>query len=101
MHSYSGGRAKIACAAAMGVLLLSGCASAPVQEMSNARQAIRAAQDAGAATKAATSLTEAQGALNKAEGLLNKKFYRAARRSAEEAHTKALAALEQSRNQSK
>ena len=97
MRNCSPRCATFAGVVALGALLLTGCASAPVQEMSNARQAIRAAQDAGAANKAATTLTEAQGALNRAESLLNKRFYRAARRSAEEAHTKALAALELSR----
>jgi len=81
--------------------LMVGCASAPVQEMSNARQAIRAAQDAGAASKAPATLTDAQGALNRAETQLNKRFYRAARRSAEEAHSKALAALDQARGTQK
>jgi len=97
MRNNSLGRARLAGVVALGTLLLASCASAPVQEMSNARQAIRAAQDAGAANKAPATLTEAQGALNRAEGLLHKKFYRAARHSAEEAHTKALAALEQTR----
>jgi mannose/fructose/N-acetylgalactosamine-specific phosphotransferase system component IIC len=65
--------------------------------MSDARQAIRAAQDAGAATSAATPLAEAQTALNHAESMLNKRFFRAARQSAEEAHTKAVEALQQAR----
>ncbi|HYM33928.1 MAG TPA: DUF4398 domain-containing protein [Steroidobacteraceae bacterium] len=79
--------------------LLCGCASAPVQEMSNARQALRAAQDAGAATKATATFTEAQIALNRAEGQLNKHLYRSARRSAEEAHKKAVEALTVAREQ--
>ena len=88
-------RQAILSGAVTGVLL--GCASAPVQEMSDARQAIRAAQDAGAATKAPQTFTQAQGALSRAESLLNKRFYRSARHSAEEAHDKAVAALEQAR----
>jgi hypothetical protein len=88
-------------AAIIGVAVLSGCASPPVQEMSDARQAIRAAQDAGAAATASTTFTEAQGALTRAETQLHKRYYRAARRSAEEAHTKALSALEQARGTKK
>jgi hypothetical protein len=78
-------------------LWLAGCATAPVQEMSDARQAIRAAQEAGAAQNAPKPLAEAQMALNKAEDLLNRRFFRAARRNAEDAHSKAVLALEQSR----
>ena len=81
--------------------LLAGCASAPVQEMSDARQAIRAAQDAGAATSAPALFAEAQQALNRAEGLLDKRFFRAARRNAEQAHEKAVEALEQARTPKK
>jgi hypothetical protein len=83
--------------AALGSFALVACASAPVQEMSDARQAIRAAQDAGAANTAATPLAEAQMSLNRAESQLNKRFFRAARRSAEEAHSKAVEALQQAR----
>jgi hypothetical protein len=78
---------------------LAGCASAPVQEMSDARQAIRAAQEAGAERAAATQLSEAQIALNRAEGNLNKRFFRAARRNAEEAHRKAVEALNATRTE--
>ncbi|HTE40063.1 MAG TPA: DUF4398 domain-containing protein [Steroidobacteraceae bacterium] len=70
------------------------CASAPVQEMSDARQAIRAAQDAGASTKAPQPLAEAQSLLTRAENFLNKRFFRSARRNAEEAHAKAVEALQ-------
>jgi hypothetical protein len=73
---------------------LTSCASAPVQEMSDARQAIRAAQDAGATTKAPQPLSEAQSLLARAETFLNKRFFRAARRNAEEAHAKAVEALQ-------
>ena len=84
--------------AMLGGALLSACASAPAQEMSDARQAIRAAQDAGAANTAAKPFSEAQTALNRAESLINKRFFRAARRNAEEAHSKAVEALQQARN---
>jgi hypothetical protein len=81
--------------------LLSGCASAPVQEMSDARQAIRAAQEAGAEQTAAAPLSEAQIALNRAEANLNKRFFRAARRNAEEAHRKAVEAMNAARAEKK
>ena len=74
-------------------LVASGCASAPVQEMSNARQTIRAAQDAGAAQYAPDSLNEAQSLLSQAETALHRHEYRSARRHAEEAHDKATEAL--------
>lgn len=80
-----------------GAVVLAACASAPVQEMSDARQAIRAAQDAGAATTAAQPLSEAQIALNRAEVQLKKRFFGAARRNAEEAHQKAALALQRAR----
>jgi hypothetical protein len=94
----AGKRMFLALAAALASAVLVGCASAPVQEMSDARQAIRAAQDAGAANSAAKPLSEAQMALNRAESQLNKRFFRAARRSAEEAHTRAVEALQQARS---
>jgi hypothetical protein len=75
---------------------LMSCASAPVQEMSDARQAIRAAQDAGASAKAPQALSEAQMLLARAETFLNKRFFRAARRNAEDAHAKAVQALQSS-----
>jgi len=85
------------CSALIACAGLVACATAPVQQMSDARQAIRAAQDAGAATTAAKPLAEAQAALGRAEELLDKRLFRAARRSAQEAHEKAVTALEQAR----
>jgi basic membrane lipoprotein Med (substrate-binding protein (PBP1-ABC) superfamily) len=90
-------RVLIALMAAFAGAVLTSCASAPMQEMSDARQAIRAAQDAGAANTAAKPLSEAQIALNRAESQLDKRFFRAARRSAEEAHGKAVEALQLAR----
>jgi len=90
-------RVLLALLVTLGSVLVVGCASAPVQEMSDARQAIRAAQDAGAATSAAKPFSEAQTALNRAESQLNKRFFRSARRNAEEAHTKAVEALQLAR----
>jgi hypothetical protein len=72
---------------------MAACAGAPVQEMSNARQAINAARAAGAAQSAPATLTEAQSLLEAAETSLHKGFYREARRSAVSARSKASEAL--------
>ncbi|CAN5118378.1 hypothetical protein BH24PSE2_BH24PSE2_15120 [soil metagenome] len=76
------------------VLLLAGCASAPVQEMSDARQAISAAEEAGADDSAPRTLEEARRLLTDAEAQLQGRRYFAARRNAVQAKAKALAALE-------
>ena len=73
---------------------LPACAGAPVQEMSNARQAIKAARDAGAERIAPQVLGEAQSLLQQAEDSLQKRAYRDARRDAVAAHHKAAEALE-------
>jgi len=79
------------------VLLLSAgltaCAGAPAQEMSNARQAIRAAREAGAQQKDPQKLSEAQALLDRAQGNLQKREYRNARRDAIAARDKAAEAL--------
>jgi sialic acid synthase SpsE len=76
------------------ILTLSACAGAPVQEMSNARQAIRAARDAGAENVAAQEFTEARALLERAEASLQSREYRDARRNAVAARGKAVRALE-------
>jgi uncharacterized membrane protein len=73
---------------------LSACAGAPVQEMSNARQAIKAARDAGADRIAPETMIEAQNLLEQAEASLQKRSYRDARRAALEARSKASEALD-------
>ncbi|HLS81978.1 MAG TPA: DUF4398 domain-containing protein [Steroidobacter sp.] len=79
------------------VLLLSmglaACVGAPVQEMSNARQAIRAARDAGAEQAAPQKLMEAQTLLDRAQDNLQRRAYRDARRDALAARGKAAEAL--------
>ena len=77
------------------MLSVSGCVSGPpVQEMSNARQAIKAAVDAGAANGAAArELTEAKQLLERAELRFEGQAYREARVSAVAAHGKAKKAL--------
>jgi|SRR5437868_650368 len=70
-----------------------GCAGAPVQEMSNARQAIKAAHDAGADQVAPKEMSEAQALLEKAEADLQKGAWRDARRNAVQARSKAAEAM--------
>lgn len=72
--------------------VVSGCAGAPVQEMSNARQAVRAAEHAGADATAPEVLDEARQLLKSAESLLRRGDYRSARDQAELARTKAVEA---------
>lgn len=72
--------------------VLGGCAGAPVQEMSNARQAIRAAEHAGAAATAPAVMGEAKQLLKSAESHLRRGDYRTARDEAELARTKAVEA---------
>jgi hypothetical protein len=77
---------------------LAGCAGAPVQEMSNARQAIKAARDATGSTQSTpASLVEAEALLNRAEDSLQKRAYKQARRDAIAARGKAAEALSSSR----
>jgi hypothetical protein len=74
-------------------LALAACAGAPVQEMSNARQAIRAARDAGAEKAAPQKLSEAEALLIRAEDSLERRAYGEARRNAKAARDKAAEAL--------
>jgi DNA-binding SARP family transcriptional activator len=76
------------------VWLLSSCAMAPVQEMSDARQAIQAAEAVGARTKAADSYSKAQTYLDKAEAALQQRQFTKARERAEQAKQYALEARE-------
>ena len=79
------------------LMIAVGCQTAPpVQEMSDARQALMAAQDAGAAEKAADDFQQAVRYLESAEKALNEKAYPRARRDAVLAKTKALEALKRS-----
>jgi len=84
-------------AVAIGLLCLAGCAAAPVQEMSDARQAVRAAQAAGAAERAPQELGAAQDLVGQAEAYLEQHAYRPARDAAIEARRLAIRALDVSR----
>jgi len=72
--------------------LMSGCASAPTQEMSDARQAVSAAQDAGAERYAVGALSSAEMRLEKAEKALKRRTFRRARNDAIKAREEALKA---------
>ena len=77
------------------ILLATGAcgSSPPVQEMSDARQAISVAREAGAAQHAPVDLRAAEDSLNDALRNLTRKEYGLARENAVEAKNKALAAL--------
>ncbi|HHM04648.1 MAG TPA: DUF4398 domain-containing protein [Gammaproteobacteria bacterium] len=63
-------------------LLLAACASAPTQEMSDARQAVQAARSAGAQKHAPDAFQSAEALLSKAEKELSSRDYRASRKDA-------------------
>lgn len=67
----------------MVALLVAGCAMAPVQEMSNARQALLAAEEAGAQEYAGDTLANARAYLGRAEQALSVHDYQRAREQAE------------------
>ena len=76
---------------------LAACETAPpVQEMSDARQAIAVAKKAGAADHAAFHLRAAETYLASAQKKLTEQLYGQARRDAKQAKMKALDALKES-----
>jgi hypothetical protein len=97
-HVRAGTRRVTRLAAVAALLVLAACASAPVQEMSDARQAIQAAEEAGAATYAPDVLQEAKRLLTSAERKLQREAYTGARLDAREARRKAHEALRESRS---
>ena len=68
-------------------LLLTACATAPVQEMSDARQAIKAAEVAGAREYAAEAFAEALQLLDDADYLISQRRFEVARVVARRAKT--------------
>jgi hypothetical protein len=79
------------------IFVAAGCqTSPPVQEMSDARQAITAAKEAGAAEYAADELDAAVEFLSSAESYLQNNSFHFARRDAIAAKSKALDALKRS-----
>lgn len=73
---------------------LAACAMAPTQEMSDARQAVQAAQEAGAELHAPVLLQSAEQQLEQAGNGLHERDYRAARRGALAARNHAMDAQE-------
>ena len=79
-------------AASMACATLAGCAGAPLQEMSDARQAVRAAERAGAEKHAPEPLAEARQLVERARLSMQKGEYKEAREDAEKAREKAVEA---------
>jgi outer membrane murein-binding lipoprotein Lpp len=77
----------------VGMACLAGCSSAPVQEMSDARQAIAAARVAGVTVETSPDLYAAQAAIARAELHLEAQEYTRARLAAMQAKRHAGAAL--------
>jgi hypothetical protein len=77
----------------VGVACLVGCAGAPVQEMSDARQAIAAAHAAGATSATSPDYYAAQAAITRAETHLEAQEFTRARLAAMEAKHHAATAL--------
>lgn len=76
---------------------ISGCVTAPpIQEMSDARQAIAAAEQANAARLAPDPLADAHRFIATAEGQLREESYAAARANALRAKNRAVQALQAS-----
>lgn len=85
----------------LSVTALAGCAAtAPVQEMSDARQALRAAEQAGAHDRQLQSYFTARELLESAEALLNAGDYRAAREQADRARLHAVEARQEALDRS-
>lgn len=79
---------------ALCAMLVSACGAVPVQEMSDARQAIQAARDAGADILAQEKIQQAQVLISKAQAELEAGQYDEARDSALAAHEYAQQARE-------
>lgn len=81
----------------VGIAILSGCRTPPVQEMSDARQAIEAARNAGATPGTSPEFGAAQAAITRAETHLEAKEYARARLAALQAKRHASEALADAR----
>lgn len=80
-------------------LFLTACAGMPVQEMSNARQAVDAARKAGAESSAPKELESAETLLQEAEKALEDGDYGKARASARAARDKAVSAQDKAQGE--
>ncbi|HEY4128823.1 MAG TPA: hypothetical protein VGN70_12305 [Gammaproteobacteria bacterium] len=81
------------CSALAALVLLMACAGAPVQEMSDARQAVAAAEQTLAGKPVTADLASARQYLQAAQGALDAGDYRVARQDAELARELALRAM--------
>ncbi len=78
-------------------LMIASCVTGPpVQEMSDARQAIAAAEESNAATLAPDELNEARRLLEQAETQLRARYYTLAQTTAIQARSRAVEALQAS-----
>lgn len=84
----------ISCVISFLCVFLPGCATAPIQEMSDARQSLQAAHDAGADKYASRNLRNAQLTLEQAEKKLEDRAFKEARINAVAAKTEAMDAQE-------
>jgi len=82
-------RSRAGIAGLFALFVLSACAGPPVQEMSDARQAIQAAHAAGADQYAPVVLQQAMEYLDSAEQKLEKRAYNGAKKDARLAKQKA------------
>jgi hypothetical protein len=89
-----GSRRFLRASAAALLMLLVACGSAPVQEMSEARQALEAARVAGAEELAKENYQRASALLKTAEEMLNERHFRRARENAAMARDEAIQARE-------
>lgn len=87
------------CLAGSAALLAVGCTTAPVQEMSDARQAIAAARDADAARRTPVLLNAAEQSLQDAQLQLKNYFYTEARKRAVAAKAQAVQARKEAEAQ--
>ena len=78
------------------LMALISCASAPVQEMSDARQAIQAAKEGGTSSDSQVSLNKAESLLKEAEAALESGEYKKAKLTATEARNEAIKAQQAS-----
>jgi hypothetical protein len=78
------------------LMALISCASAPVQEMSDARQAIQAAKEGGASANSQTNISKAESLLKEAEAALENGEYKKAKLTATEARNEAIKAQQTS-----
>jgi Tfp pilus assembly protein PilX len=81
------------------ILLLSACAGVPVQEMSDARQALDVAREAAAGTDASKELRSAETLLQSAEQALQEGDYKRARKNAQASRSQSVQAQDKSLNE--